>query len=231
MFITILCAIHFVTMALSKYVNNLENAIDNIRKKRHYSPFNLQGAIMIKCHVTHDINLDGIDIYYAKNPKHFWLGKVESPHVTVHHGFDLQRYEEDGSGKEGFTEDVEAIIGALDKDDLHNNPFRKQTFRKRLLEGVISARPSFFPPNPALLANGEDNYYTIILESDPTEELEAFQKALLQVFPHTIQFPDWRVHASVVTVASEKSRDLLLGRLQDSSIKMKYLFIGYNIKR
>ena len=213
--------------------DNLQKEITKIRIKRNFSPTDKQGAVMLKCHATLDFDtlLEGIDVYYPQNAKHFWLGIATEPHITLHHGFNLQRYEEDGSGKQGWTDDINSILDALDQDDAVKNPDRKDTFRERLFKTEMTAKPSFFPPNPALLTAGEENYFSIVLAAEPTPELITFRQALMKVFPHTSQFPDWKVHTSVVSVANEKSRDMILSRLEHSCLRMYELMIGYNINK
>ena len=77
-------------MTQSAHESALQKALDIIQRKRKFSPKCQQGAVMLTCNVK-DIQLDGVEIYYAKNLKHFWLGKVDQQHITLHHGFELQR--------------------------------------------------------------------------------------------------------------------------------------------
>ena len=136
---------------------------------------------------------------------------------------------EEGEGE--FTKDINEVIDALEAEDAEKNPNRTAPFRERLLYSKMKAEPSFFGANPLTIAAGEDNYYTVLLSTQPTPEMMEFRNGLLRVFPHTSTFPDWKVHVTIATVPDEKSRDALLAKLKDCEVKVEGLKIGYNIKR
>ncbi len=218
------------------------DAINTINGLRKWSIHSKRGAVMIKCFPS--ISQTGsekdffdyfssllvdVDVYYPKNPKHFWMGRVFKPHITIHHGFELNKYEEaGGGGEEAWRKDIETILLALDKDF----PDKNQSFMERLLYSQFKGTPAFFPPNPDILQEGEDEYYTLILKIDsPSLEMEKFREALLKVFPHTSNFSNWSVHMSLTTVANKKSRDYLLDKLNETYVNTSGLKLGYNITR
>lgn len=185
----------------------MEIILSEIRTRKQFPQHHQQGAVMLKCNIDTPIDFEGIDIYHAKNPAHFWLGKVAKRHLTLHHGFDLTRYETE----EEWAEDIKKIMPA-----------------EGLMGVEMECTPSFFTANPALLAEGEDNYFTVIVKVTPTKAMTSFRNNLLKVFPHTTQFAEWAAHLSIATVSSAEARDELMSRLKTFKVKVGELFVGFN---
>ncbi len=221
-------------------MNNISHTIADITNLRGWSINPKKGAVMLHCYpcttqgATKDDFYKGftnmlkcVNVYEPKNPKHFWMGVVKQPHITIHHGFELMAYEQQG-GIADWQKDIEELLAALDKDMVNE----VKSFKERLLHGQFKGVPAFFPAKPDSLAAGEDNHYTIVLKiEDPSLEMRMFRETLMRVFPHTTSFPEWSVHMSLVTVADIESRDYLLDKLKDSYIKISGLKLGYNIRR
>ncbi len=219
------------------------HTIEDIIKLRGWSINPKKGAVMLHCYPCTNQSetkddfyksftnmLKDVKVYEPKNSNHFWMGVVKYPHVTIHHGFELMNYETQG-GQEDWQKDIEDLLVALDKD-YPNDDDNGKTFKERLLHGQFKGTPSFFPANPATLAAGEDEHFTIVLKiENPSLEMSRFRETLMKVFPHTTSFPEWSVHMSLVTVADKESRDYLLHKLKDVYINISGLKLGYNIRR
>jgi hypothetical protein len=219
--------------------------IIEITNRREFCKQFEKGAVMFKCKLDLDIDKlikdAGIEIYHPKNPKHFWMGvSCRDAHITVHHGFELKPYEDIAkkSGEDGyklFKYDVDEILDALDEDSKQNNPDEPKKFLDRIENTKIKGEAHFFPANPMTKANGEDDYFTVILRGPATEELKEFRQALFKVLPHTQSFPDppegYSVHLSIATVPDEKNRDLLIEKLKGATFSLGDLMIGYNINK
>ncbi len=220
----------------------INHTIDEINKLRGWSIHSKKGAVMLHCFPTFtkdgtkeqfydEFNtlLKQVKVYEPKNPNHFWMGIVQDPHITIHHGFELNDYERQNydNGEMEWKKDIHNLLNALDKEYFHSG----KSFRERLLENQFKATPEFFNPNPVTMHEGETAYYTIVLKMEPTKEMKIFRNTLLKVFPHTANFLDWSTHMSLVTVADEISRDYLLYKLNNVYINIYDLKLGYNINK
>ncbi len=220
-------------------MSNTSQTIDEINRIRGWSINPKKGAVMLHCHPNstqgetkddfyRDFNdmLKHVNIYEPKNSNHFWMGVVKQPHITLHHGFELKDYEQQG-GHEDWQKDIEDLLEALNKDESNEN----NSFKERMLHGRFKGKPFSFSANPNTLAAGEDNHFTIVLKiEEPSSEMVKFRDTLMKVFPHTTSFTKWSAHMSLVTVANIESRDYLLHKLKDAYINISGLKLGYNIR-
>ena len=159
------------------------------------------GVVMLKTKPV-DVNFDGINIYNAKNPKHFWLGISRPQHFTLHYGFYLSE------SKADFIANVK----------MHELP--------HLFDGSeINTTPSFFAKNPKF--EDEDNYFTVVLKLTPPEIVDKFRSILLNHLPHYTFFPKWSPHVTIATVSTEKDRDKLMKRLKGVKVSLTELFISF----
>lgn len=180
----------------------MNSIIDSIRAGKGYPPIHQQGAVMINVETENYPSLEGIDIYYPKNKDHFWLGVVQKHHATLHHGFDLEKYDT----QEEWEKDI------------------KRVMPEGIIGEVVETTPHFFPSG----LRDEDNYYFVVARFAPSRDIKEFRQNLLKTFPHTSAFPTWEPHVSIASVSNEKSRDKLMERIKGMKIKFVNLYVGFN---
>lgn len=181
----------------------MNSIIEDIRNRKGYPKKHEQGAVMLTAKMTNYPSLEGINIYYPKNKDHFWLGVVNTNHATLHHGFDLEKYE----SKEEWEKDVRRLI----PESLTE-------------EGYVSTTPHWFPSN----LPDEDEYYFVVPRFEPSEKMRSFRQNLLATFPHTSSFPTWQPHVSIVSAADKESRDTLMKRIEEMKVKIEDLHLSFN---
>lgn len=182
----------------------MHSVIDSIRAKKGYPQKHQQGAVMINTVVETYPSLEGINVYYPKNKNHFWLGVVQKHHATLHHGFDLEKYE----SQEEWEQDVKQVMP----------------------EGTIGEESEFMETTPHFFASNlpdEDYYYFVVARFAPSQKMKEFRQNLLKTFPHTSAFPTWEPHVGIASVADEKSRDELMERIKGMKVRLGDLYIGF----